>query len=221
MAEPENEIANRLSRLEKSNRGWKLFFSITIAALTSIAVLGARPAGTAESIDAREIVLSDQNGKPRIIMSVTDRGPVIEFKSRAGTTRLLMGLVGGPGDEGAPYVNFCQASGMARFTMGVTKEVTKDGNEDEHPYWTLHNKRGLPRLSMGTESDCASFLNFDADNPGVNAPADGARVLLGESRLALGVDEEGTPFLITRDKNGREVRSGFESRTRDGKGTTP
>ena len=95
-------LTQRLDRLERGLRWWKVWGSMSAVALAVLAVLGASPAlSTPDAVRARSFTLVDAAGNPRAVWLVDDDGAVtlMFFDKGSGPNLLVLRLaqVGGVG----------------------------------------------------------------------------------------------------------------------------
>jgi hypothetical protein len=96
MNEPMLEcVVQRLSRLEWENRCWKLVGIAAVVMLGLVVLLGAsgnKEANVAEEIQARRFIVTDANGKPRVVLGSQRENSLSETEllTRAEITKGLL-----------------------------------------------------------------------------------------------------------------------------------
>lgn len=83
-------LANRIARLERQNRFWKIAGALAALALASLVAIGVRaqewprPAQRAKLIEAESFVLTDANGVTKGEFSTKDGNPVLQLYGPRG-----------------------------------------------------------------------------------------------------------------------------------------
>ena len=85
---PENELAQRIERLEQANRRWKLAALILLLGCLVLLLAGfdfAQPnLVKARSVEAQSFILRDADGQIRARMAIGDDGPRLSFFDEHG-----------------------------------------------------------------------------------------------------------------------------------------
>ena len=94
------EINCRLESLERTNRRWRLAFTLAALLLGSALWLGAagpdfqRPTVRAHRVVADEFILRDEAGRVRATLKTGERGPMLEFFDSDGRLTRSVGPAG-------------------------------------------------------------------------------------------------------------------------------
>ena len=113
MSDEVRAVMARVENLERQNRLMRLAgLAILLFAGTSLLMGQAAPRyGT---IDARELILRDDAGTPRIKLFVTDHGPMLSMIHVDGKPQVGLGL----GERGTANLTLFDANGQARVGLG-------------------------------------------------------------------------------------------------------
>jgi hypothetical protein len=137
-------LANRLERLEREcdelkrqARRWRRAGGTVLAAIALLVVGGAWQVDDG-ILKVRGVVIEDGQGKERIGLRVTDRGPLLMFKCDNGTPRLLMGVGGGPNPSDKPFLNMRNEKAEPRILMGLSDSPLGKGA----PYLNIRGDDG-------------------------------------------------------------------------------
>ena len=146
MSHDRQDVLNRLSRLERSNRRLKYALATCCAGLLSVAYLGAAPTPDkiikAESIqlvdaegklraalgsdkDGSFFFMNDQNGKMRASMAAQSVGSYMNLKDDAGVTRVIMSH-----DQEGPAVRLRDGNSLAVMTWDKEGPILHLQRED-------------------------------------------------------------------------------------------
>ena len=108
------EIENRLKRLEKESRRWRVLALVVTLLLASLVLSGQ---GGQTTHRCNRFVLVDEHNRERIVMMTNNKGePVFCMKNASGTNRLRMYMVGGD-----PFLDFHDEAGQVWLTLNMTK----------------------------------------------------------------------------------------------------
>lgn len=164
------EVAARLTELERANRRlertcrrWRLAgLAGSLGVLVAVAG-GAAAVQTWKSVQAREFVLCDAEGRMRAALAIRPDGtPGFGLFDESGQVRASIDL----GDDGAAGLNFHGRDGKLRAALAVRSDGT--------PGFGLFDKGGQPRLALEFDGEEAPGL-FVYDREGKARPAEPAR----------------------------------------------
>jgi hypothetical protein len=151
-------VMQRLARLERAQRWWKLVGSAAVAALGFVILLGAakrQEVNIADEIWARKFVIADQNGKPRGLLTEDAQGVALQLTNESGRTRLLLSV----SEKNGPLINLLNANGTLAvtlaqhaFSLGQNRFTVQIG-EDGRPTLMLSDRSGKAGLNLGMVRD--------------------------------------------------------------------
>jgi hypothetical protein len=110
-------VMQRLARLERAQRWWKLVGSAAVAVLGFVILLGAakrQEVNIADEIWARKFVIADRNGQPRGLLTEDGEGTAIQLTDESGKTRLLLRV----SEKKGPLINLLNANQRLTATLG-------------------------------------------------------------------------------------------------------
>lgn len=111
-------IIQRIERLERQNRRWKVLVSIIVAVCGSLLLLGAKPQ-VVEEVRARSFVLVDKAGTPLARLGQLPHGSLgLGFYDKGNKARLLLSV----DDDGGASVGLYGKDGRGSATMMVRKD---------------------------------------------------------------------------------------------------
>jgi len=202
MPDPTIELlAQRLARLERQHRLFKLGALIILAVVAAALALGA--ATRAKTVEAEGFVLRDAQGKVRAEL-LTDPvfGPRLRLREANGKVRLELALKGTTG----PYLSLRDANGNDRATLdafaGNPGLALFDSNAKSRMEIILSDI-GVPSLWLyDQEHQRRAALAETPDNALTLDLRDAA----GRERVILAVPPAG-PFLRLQDETGKAVWS--------------
>lgn len=208
MREPTfDTLTQRLDRVERENRWWKVLGTATVAVLGLVLFLGATGSKVAEEILARRFVLMDKDGKARASLVVEDHGlPSLTFFDSEGQGRSTLAL-----DAKGPTLVFMDADGRPRAGLAV--------GADGSPVLLLRGSDGTDRVMLGVIPEAslapgfAGLLLFDKHGKirgALDVLPDGSprMYLSGEDekpRVGLRVLPGGSAGLVFSDTNGKVI----------------
>ena len=92
---PETQaVIHRLEKLERQIRFWRRGALVTFA-LVGVVFLMGQAAPKPTTVEARELILRDENGKARMTLRVTKHGPILGLFDAAGEVQAGLGALGG------------------------------------------------------------------------------------------------------------------------------
>jgi hypothetical protein len=154
MADPaafENEARNRLSRLERELRYWRLA-GIVFLCVAAVVVTGAMDQPPAKELRVETLRIVEPDGKDRIVLTAMPGVPDMTFLDPGGHTRLTLDIA----DDNKPVLVVAE-SGKAkgRLTLGI---------ENGSPMLQLYDRDGTKRVTLGVPKDVGSLIRmFDAE----------------------------------------------------------
>lgn len=147
----ENATHDRLSRLERELRYWRLG-GIVVSSLMVVVVAGAMAQPPAKELRIETLRIVERNGKDRIVLTAVPGIPDMTFLDAGGDTRLTLDIA----DDNKPELVVAE-SGRAkgRLTLGI---------ENGSPMLQLYDRDGTKRVTIGVPKDVGSLIRiFDAD----------------------------------------------------------
>jgi hypothetical protein len=203
-------IEERVARLERSNRRWRLLAVSALALLGTGGLLAMRPAEPDE-LTLRKVVIVDAQGRQRVVLS----GSGLIFADSEEIPRIVMATL----DNGASAIQHFDAAGRRRIATGtfpdggasVLQMDTERRVRLESGTYPGGDARiaqfdasGLPRLTAVTGSDGAASVEH-LDTSGM------PRISVGTSEAGLAeirlVDQSGEDRLVDRvEADGRVSR---------------
>jgi hypothetical protein len=162
-------VMQRLARLERAQRWWKLMGSMALTVLGLAILLGAakrQESNIAEEIWARKFVIADRNGQPRGFLTEDGEGGALQLTDESGKTRLVVSV----SKKRGPLINLRNANerltvtlGQDTFLMGQSRFTVQIG-EDGHPVLSLNDRsgKGVVNLSIVDDERPAIWLTDEA-----------------------------------------------------------
>jgi hypothetical protein len=146
------DVLKRLERLEKQNRRLKMAAALFMIFMSSLILMSA--AGhKGRTIEARQIVLKDDEGNTRAVLGMRSAGPGLTLYGPDGDkVQALLAVL-----QTGPALGLYDADGTTRVLLGATpKGATVTFNDAE----------GKLRAEMGFSGDVPHVTFFDRDgNP--------------------------------------------------------
>jgi hypothetical protein len=185
----------RLERLEAQNRRMKALAAAGVAALAAALLLGqAAPAG--EVIEGREIILRDDTGKARVVLSAADTGqPLIALTDDTGKIRAGLTM-----KKGGPGLFLRNADGVEELRVALDSagpavmlsenQVARTGLAmiDGRPGLFLRDADKKQRLALTMQDMGPALFLMDRNE---------------NTRLGLLINRAGEPNLLVQDALGR------------------
>lgn len=180
----EDVVLQRLRHVEAINKRLRFIVAsfvvvnllLLVGGLVLVFILnrGGRPAWAAQSVSARQFVLTDAAGRVRGTWGVAPNGTVrFLLKDSALTERLQLSVLK---DGGSPGLSLSDESGNPRVALAL--------NPDETSTLVFADRQGLARAVLGLSGDAASLVFADK---------------VGATKAGLGIDASGQPNLIMSD----------------------
>ena len=141
MATSQNQnLTDRVDKLERHNGRLRIVNYVLLAALLSIATMGANEFNVARKvIDAEKFILRDENGNIRGGFAVDPKNGSSTMVLADKNGKVRAELIVGP--DGKAGLTLADTSGKARLTVGL--------REDGSPDIGLADKNGTPRIGIG------------------------------------------------------------------------
>jgi hypothetical protein len=147
----ESEMRDRLGRLERELRFWRLGGILTLS-LATVVVAAAMDDPPPRELRAETLKIVERNGKERIVLTAVPGVPDMTFLDPAGESRLTLDIA----DDHKPVVTVSDmARGKGRLVLGI---------DDGSPTLQLHDRDGKKRVTLGVPKDTGALIRiFDAD----------------------------------------------------------
>ena len=227
MTEPTlNALTQRLDRLEREVRWWKLVGSAAVGLLGVIFLLGAAGGKVTGELRAKRFLVVDEGGGARAILGSSglglyDQAQKLRFQATVETTTTNLGLYDGNGKlqaslavhpDGSSGLVLGHDGGRLSAVLGsfpLGKEVMVglgllDQSKKERVLLYFSPNRGA-RLDLADTDENLRFTVGVApdDTVGMAFPDKDKKV-----RIGLATDADGTPGLVLADKD-RRARTEF------------
>ncbi|MFI5459593.1 MAG: hypothetical protein ACHRXM_29565 [Isosphaerales bacterium] len=147
----ENETRDRLNRMERELRYWRLGGILTLS-LATVVVAGAMDEPPAKELRVETLKIVERNGKERIVLTAVPGVPDMTFLDPAGQSRLTLDIT----DDHKPELRVSESgTGKGRLTLGI---------EDGSPILQLYDRDGKKRVTLGVPKDTGALIRIlDAD----------------------------------------------------------
>jgi len=147
----ENETRDRLNRLERELRCWRLGGILTLS-LATVVVAGAMADPPAKELRVETLRIVERDGKDRIVLTALPGIPDMTFLDPAGESRLTLDIA----DDHNPVLRVSDtAKGKGRLVLGI---------EDGSPNLQLYDRDGKKRVTFGVPKDTGALIRtYDAD----------------------------------------------------------
>jgi hypothetical protein len=146
----EKETKERLDRMDRELRRWRVAGIATLALGTIVAAVAmAEPPARELRVETLRIV--DQSGRERIVLTAVPGVPDMTFLDANGQTRLTLDIA----DDSKPVLVISE-SGQAkgRLTLGI---------ENGSPTLQLYDREGVKRVTIGIPRDIGALIRtYDA-----------------------------------------------------------
>ena len=146
------EVFERLKRLEKQNRRLKMAAALVIIFISPFILMSA--AGhKGRTVEARQIVLKDDEGHTRAVLGMRSAGPGLALYGAEGDkVQALLTVL-----QTGPVLGLYDADGTTRALLGVTPKGAS---------LTFNDAEGKLRAEMSFSGDAPQLTFFDRDgNP--------------------------------------------------------
>lgn len=121
-------LLNRLEKVERENRGFKIAGSLALLGAAGALFLGLA-APPAKTLEAELFIVRDAQGKARMLLSVGDEGPALTLLDNNGKLRVNLGV-----DKDGPALDLLDAAESPRAQLMIT--------EDQGPRLNLYDAKG-------------------------------------------------------------------------------
>jgi len=147
----ENETRDRLNRMERELRYWRLGGILTLA-LATVVVAVAMDDPPAKELRVETVKIVERNGKERIVLTAVPGIPDMTFFDPAGQSRLTLDIA----DDHKPVLMVSEPDkGKGKLILGI---------EDGSPMLQLYDRDGKKRVTLGVPKDTGALIRiFDAD----------------------------------------------------------
>ncbi len=145
----ECETRDRLNRMERELRYWRLGGIVTLA-VAAVAVAGAWADPPTKELRVETLRIVESNGKERIVLTAVPGVPDMTFLDPDGHTRLTLDIA----DDNRPAL-IVSESGMAKGRLEL-------GIENSSPMLQLYDREGVKRVVIGIPKDIGALIRtFD------------------------------------------------------------
>jgi hypothetical protein len=145
----ENETRQRLNRMERELRYWRLG-GILVMAMAAVVVAGAMAEPPAKELRVETLRIVQRDGKERIVLTAVPGVPDMTFLDPAGHTRLTLDIA----DDNKPVLVISE-SGKAKGRLEI-------GIENGSPRLQLYDRDGTKRVVLGVPKDVGALIRtFD------------------------------------------------------------
>jgi hypothetical protein len=140
------DVLERLDRLEKQNRRLKSAAALFVI-LTSCLILMSAAGHKGRTIEARQIVLKDDEGNTRAVLGMRSAGPGLTLYDSGGDkAQALLAVL-----QTGPVLGLYDADGNTRVLLGVTPKGAT---------LTFNDAEGKLRAEMGFSGDAPHVTLF-------------------------------------------------------------
>jgi hypothetical protein len=141
-------ICQRLDRLERHNRIYKLVGITVLSLVTAVLLVGAKTDKVWDEIRARKISIIDQNGQKRAALE--DIG--LYLSNTKGKTMAVLGAY-----EGGSVLSLQGGSGNTNWSSIVI-------NIEAEPNLSVYDNAGKRRIAMNVSDDASSIRAYDSSS---------------------------------------------------------
>jgi hypothetical protein len=143
-------ITQRVERLERQNRRFKVTGSLVGAVVAAVAILG-QARSTDRVIEAQRFVIKDSSNRPRGVLAALSDGSVLSLYDRDGRGRASLTVAG----DGTARLGFFDKGGKGRIVV----DLAKDGDSMVGFYGPDAKARGQVRVTPDGTADLGFFDN--------------------------------------------------------------
>jgi hypothetical protein len=144
-------LCERVERIERQNRRFRLLGGAALAAFGALVLMGQAPV-KGRTLEAETIILKDADGKVRLRMETKGHAVLLRLFDRQEQVREELAVA-----DKAAYITIGDATGRPRIMAGVQGE----GNADETSL-ALSGKNGDPMAELTSTGDTSGLKIFDA-----------------------------------------------------------
>lgn len=212
-------LTQRLERLERENRRWKLLGALGLVAFAAVVLMGQAPLGRgSRTIEAERFVLRSTTGETLAVLGVQrdpslvaapSLTPVLIFYDRHRTARATVGEKGFSliDNEGRPRATLATQLDSPALTFydreGNERAMLAVGSLSGGPSMTLTDGNMLASLSPRL----VGLFAENGTSGGLVRQSDGSLQLdlrdqADKQRAMVGLGADGAPHFALRDKNG-------------------
>jgi hypothetical protein len=147
----ENETRDRLNRMERELRCWRLAGIICLT-LGTVVVTAAMDDPPAKELRVETLKIVERGGKERMVLTAAPGIPDMTFLDPAGQGRLTLDIA----DDHKPVVRVSDSQqGKGSLVLGI---------EDGSPNVQLYDRDGKKRVVLGIPRDTGALIRmFDAE----------------------------------------------------------
>jgi hypothetical protein len=147
----ENETRDRLSRMERELRYWRLAGILTVM-LATVAIAAAMDNPPAKELRVQTLKIVEPDGKERIILTAAPGVPDMTFIDPAGQSRLTLDIA----NDHKPVLMVSETGkGKGQLVLGI---------EDGSPMLQFFDRDGKKRVTIGVPNDTGALVRiFGAD----------------------------------------------------------
>jgi hypothetical protein len=147
----ENETKDRLDRMERALRHWRLggMVSLTMAA---VVIAGAWADPPAKEMRVETLRIVEGNGKERLVLTAVPGVPDMTFLDGNGRTRMTLDIA----DDNRPVLVIAES--------GKTKGRLELGIENGSPMLQLYDRAGVKRVTIGIPKDIGALIRTFDEN---------------------------------------------------------
>ena len=145
----ENETRERLNRMERELRYWRLGGILTLS-MATVVVAGAMADPPAKELRVETLRIVEPDGTDRIVLTAVPGVPDMTFRDPGGQTRLTLDIA----DNNRPVLVISE-SGKAKGRLEL-------GIENGSPALQLYDRDGVKRVTIGIPKDIGALIRtFD------------------------------------------------------------
>jgi hypothetical protein len=141
----ENETRDRLNRMDRELRYWRLGGIVTLA-VAAVVAAGAWADPPAKELRVETLRIVEPNGKDRIVLTAVPGVPDMTFLDPGGHTRLTLDIA----DDNRPVLVISES--------GKTKGRLELGIENGSPTLQLYDRDGVKRVTIGIPKDIGALI---------------------------------------------------------------
>jgi hypothetical protein len=143
----EKDTRDRLNRMERELRFWRLGGILTLLGATVVAA-GAMSQPPAKELRVETLRIVQRDGKERIILTAVPGIPDMTFLDPMGQSRLTLDIA----DDHKPELRVSESGeAKGRLTLGI---------EDGSPILQLYDRDGKKRVTLGIPKDTGALIRI-------------------------------------------------------------
>ena len=147
-----DDVTQRLDRLERENRRWRLLGISAVTVLGLVVVMGATESKGVkgeEEIRARRIVVVDRDGKQRVVLDASGKESIIELRDENGKRRVVLRT-----DKREAWIRVRYQNGNAAAFLGAASDKS-GGRSESHIF--VKDGKGNAGVSLGAATNKSRF----------------------------------------------------------------